>query len=136
MKKIITYGTFDLFHWGHLELLRRAKALGQHLTVAVSTDEFAEHDKSKACARPYLERAAIVAAIRYVDCVIPEVCWEQKGDDVRERDIDVFVIGDDWEGCFDDLLGSLCDVVYLSRTPDISTSGIKHTLSRVPSTLS
>ncbi len=132
MKKVITYGTFDLFHWGHLEMLRRAKALGDHLTVAVSTDAFTNEQKHKTCACPYGERAAIVEAIKYVDCVIPESCWEQKPKDVRDHNIDVFVIGDDWVGVFDDLLSGLCEVVYLTRTPDISTTGIKHSLSRVP----
>ncbi|NQU39061.1 MAG: adenylyltransferase/cytidyltransferase family protein [Lentisphaerae bacterium] len=132
MKKVITYGTFDLFHWGHLEMLRRARELGDHLTVAVSTDDFTEQDKHKQCACSYAERAAIVGAIRYVDCVIPEAKWEQKPNDVREHNIDIFVIGDDWEGTFDELLGGLCQVVYLPRTPDISTSGIKHSLSRTP----
>jgi glycerol-3-phosphate cytidylyltransferase len=132
MKKVITYGTFDLFHWGHLEMLRRAKALGDHLTVAVSTDAFTTQEKHKTCAGPYAARAAIVEAIRYVDCVIPEETWQQKADDVRQHHIDIFVIGDDWQGQFDALLGDLCKVVYLARTPDISTSGIKHALSQTP----
>ncbi len=132
MKKVLTYGTFDLFHWGHLEMLRRARELGDHLTVAVSTDAFAQKDKGKTCACPYVERAAIVAAIRYVDCVIPETCWKQKPVDVREHQIDVFVIGDDWAGEFDSLLGECCEVVYLSRTADISTTGIKTSLSKLP----
>ena len=132
MKKVLTYGTFDLFHWGHLEMLRRARELGDHLTVAVSTDEFTEEQKGKTCACPYVERAAIVSAIRYVDGVIPETCWEQKPVDVREHNIDVFVIGDDWNGKFDDILGDDCEVIYLSRTPDISTTGIKTSLSKVP----
>ncbi len=127
MRNIITYGTFDLFHFGHLEMLRRASELGTHLTVAVSTDEFTEEEKHKRCECPYVERAAIVTAIRYVDAVIPETCWLQKANDIRELDIDVFVIGDDWKGKFDHL-SSLCEVAYLPRTEAISTSRIKQSL--------
>ncbi|MBT3293884.1 MAG: adenylyltransferase/cytidyltransferase family protein [Verrucomicrobia bacterium] len=127
MSNVITYGTFDLFHYGHLEMLRRAKALGSHLTVAVSTDAFTEKDKGKSCECPYAERTAIVAAIRYVDTVIPETCWEQKVSDIKTHNIDVFVIGDDWTGKFDELK-RVCEVVYLPRTTDISTSGIKQSL--------
>lgn len=127
MKKIITYGTFDLLHYGHINLLRRARALGDHLTVAVSTDEF-NLGKGKVCAYPYKERACIVEAIKYVDCVIPEISWEQKIKDIQECEIDVFVIGDDWEGKFD-FLKEYCEVVYLPRTEGISTTQIKKALS-------
>lgn len=123
MVKVLTYGTYDLFHYGHLRLLERAKALGDHLTVAVSTDEF-NHIKQKRCVYPYEERAAIVRAIRCVDEVIPEENWDQKIDDVQRNKIDIFVMGDDWQGQFD-FLRDYCQVVYLPRTPDISSTGIK-----------
>ncbi|PJG86147.1 glycerol-3-phosphate cytidylyltransferase [Conservatibacter flavescens] len=127
MKKVLTYGTFDLLHYGHINLLKRAKALGDHLTVAVSTDEF-NLGKGKVCAYPYEERAYIVESIRFVDLVIPERSWEQKIQDVVEHKIDIFVIGDDWQGKFD-FLKEYCQVVYLPRTEGISTTQIKETLS-------
>lgn len=127
MKKIITYGTFDLFHVGHLELLRRAKMLGDHLTVAVSTDEFTAQ-KGKRCVYTFEDRARIVESIRYVDAVIPETCWEQKREDVEALGISVFVMGDDWLGRFDAELGDLCAVVYLARTDGVSTTKIKRDL--------
>lgn len=123
MKKVITYGTYDLFHFGHLRLLERAKALGDYLIVAVSSDEF-NRIKDKTCVYPFAERAAIVKAIRCVDEVIAEENWEQKIEDVLTHQVDVFVMGDDWEGQFD-FLRDYCEVVYLSRTPDISSTGIK-----------
>ena len=123
MKNVLTYGTFDLFHYGHLRLLERAKAMGDHLTVAVSTDEFNEV-KGKKCTYSFEHRARIVEAIIYVDRVIPERCWEQKVEDVRKYDIDLFVIGDDWQGKFDHLK-KYCKVVYLPRTSNISTTEIK-----------
>ena len=123
MKKVLTYGTFDLFHIGHLNLLRRAKALGDYLIVAVSSDEF-NAIKGKKCAIPDYERMAIVEAIKYVDEVIPEHNWDQKIDDVKKYDIDVFVMGSDWEGKFD-FLKDYCEVVYLPRTQGISTTEIK-----------
>ncbi|MFP4549142.1 MAG: glycerol-3-phosphate cytidylyltransferase [Fidelibacterota bacterium] len=126
MKKVLTYGTFDLFHYGHLRILQRAKALGDYLVVAVSTDEF-NAIKGKECTYPYEHRAAIVKAIKYVDEVIPEHNWEQKIDDIKTHDIDVFVMGSDWQGKFDDLK-KYCDVVYLDRTQDISTTQIKNEL--------
>jgi glycerol-3-phosphate cytidylyltransferase len=128
MRKVITYGTFDLFHHGHLELLRRAKELGDHLIVAVSTDEFNLREKNKTCVHPYSERAAIVEAIRYVDEVIPEECWDQKVTDVKKYEANVFVIGDDWKGKFDDIASDECSVVYLPRTEGISTTDIKKSL--------
>ena len=126
MKKVITYGTFDLFHVGHLNILRRAKEVGDYLVVAVSSDAFNEI-KGKKCVIPDYERMAIVEAIKYVDEVIPENDWEQKIRDVQEHDIDVFVMGDDWEGKFD-FLSEYCDVVYLPRTEGISTTQLKTVL--------
>lgn len=126
MKKVITYGTFDLFHIGHLNILKRAKELGDYLVVAVSTDEF-NHIKGKKCAIPDNERMAIVEAIKYVDEVIPENSWDQKPKDIKEHNIDVFVMGDDWKGKFDDLK-QYCEVVYLPRTDGISTTKIKKDL--------
>jgi glycerol-3-phosphate cytidylyltransferase len=123
MKKIITYGTFDLFHYGHLRILERAKQLGDYLIVAVSTDEF-NKVKGKKCVYPYEHRAEIVKAIRYVNEIIPETEWEQKRRDVVEHDISMLVMGSDWEGKFDDLK-DLCEVVYLPRTPNISSTDIK-----------
>lgn len=124
MIKVITYGTFDLFHFGHLEILRRAKAMGDHLSVAVSTDEFCRREKHKRCVYSYAHRAAIVTAIKYVDQVIPETCWEQKEKDILEHGIRIFVMGDDWAGKFDHLK-HFCRVVYLPRTEGISTTGVK-----------
>ncbi|MCL1044131.1 glycerol-3-phosphate cytidylyltransferase [Shewanella electrodiphila] len=123
--KILTYGTFDLFHIGHLNLLRRSKALGNHLTVAISTDDFNLKSKNKVCAQPYYERAEIVGSIKYVDEVIAETNWDQKIKDVVENNIDVFVIGDDWEGKFD-FLKEYCEVVYLPRTEGVSTTERKN----------
>ena len=123
MKKVITYGTFDLLHHGHINLLRRARALGDHLTVALSTDEF-NISKGKTCFHPYEDRAAVLEAIRYVDAVIPENTWEQKVKDIQQFGVHTFVIGDDWAGKFD-FLEAYCQVIYLPRTPHISTSHIK-----------
>lgn len=124
MKKIITYGTFDLLHYGHINLLRRAKALGDYLIVVCSTDEFNLQEKSKKCFFPYEQRKQLLESIRYVDLVIPETCWDQKISDIKEFRIDTFVMGNDWEGKFD-YLREYCDVVYLPRTPEISTTQIK-----------
>lgn len=129
MKKIITYGTFDLLHYGHINLLRRAKALGDYLIVALSTDEFNWNSKQKKCYFAYEQRKQLLESIRYVDLVIPEMCWEQKVSDVQEFKVDTFVIGDDWKGEFD-FLKDYCEVVYLSRTPEISTTQIKKELSK------
>jgi glycerol-3-phosphate cytidylyltransferase len=123
MIKVITYGTFDLFHYGHLRLLERAKSLGDYLIVAVSTDEFNDI-KNKKCTYPYEERAEIVKAIKYVDEVIPEETWEQKATDIKDLKVDIFVMGSDWAGKFDSLK-EFCEVVYLERTPNISSSEIK-----------
>ena len=130
MANVITYGTFDLFHIGHLRLIQRAKELAGSdgtLTVAVSTDRFNWVEKSKRCAIPDWQRAEIVGALRYVDKVIFEDSWEQKRQDVIDYKIDIFVMGDDWKGKFD-FLKDLCEVVYLPRTPDISSTGLKQQL--------
>ncbi len=128
MKRVITYGTFDLLHYGHINLLRRAKALGDYLVVVLSSDEFNWKEKHKKCYFTYEERKQLIEAIRYVDLVIPENNWEQKVSDVKEYHIDTFVMGDDWEGRFD-FLQSYCEVVYLKRTPEISTTQIKNDLN-------
>lgn len=129
MRKVITYGTFDLLHYGHINLLKRAKDLGDYLVVALSTDEFNLNSKNKKCYFSYEERKKMLESIRFVDLVIPEENWEQKASDVKEFKIDTFVMGDDWEGKFD-FLKEYCDVVYLPRTPEISTTQIKQDLRR------
>ena len=123
MKKVITYGTFDLIHRGHINILRRAKAMGDYLIVALSTDEF-NAGKGKEVYYTYEERKQILEAIKYVDEVIPETRWEQKIDDVVKNGVSVFVIGEDWTGKFD-FLKPYCEVVYLPRTEGISTTQIK-----------
>jgi glycerol-3-phosphate cytidylyltransferase len=130
MKRVITYGTFDLLHYGHINLLQRAKQQGDYLIVALSTDEFNWREKQKKCYFSYEERKQLLEAIRYVDLVIPEECWEQKRTDVKEYHVDTFVIGDDWEGKFDFLKEEGCQVVYLPRTPEISTTQIKKDLNK------
>ncbi|HAX73744.1 MAG TPA: glycerol-3-phosphate cytidylyltransferase [Firmicutes bacterium] len=127
MKRVITYGTFDLLHYGHINLLKQAKEQGDYLVVALSTDEFNEV-KGKKTFMKYADRKKIVEAIRYVDLVIPETDWNQKINDVRLYHIDVFTIGDDWEGKFD-FLKDYCEVKYLQRTPEISTTAIKKKLN-------
>ncbi|MBZ9636628.1 glycerol-3-phosphate cytidylyltransferase [Clostridium sp. FP1] len=127
MKRVITYGTFDLLHYGHINLLRRAKALGDYLIVVLSSDEFNSIEKGKTTYFTYEERKKLLEAIRYVDLVIPENNWEQKVSDVQEYKIDNFVMGDDWKGKFD-FLNDYCQVVYLERTPEISTTKIKEDL--------
>ncbi len=126
MIKVITYGTFDLFHYGHLRILKRAKELGDYLIVAVSTDEF-NKIKEKHCVYPFNHRKAIVEAIRYVDKVIPENRWEQKSTDIKKYDIDILVMGDDWKGKFDEL-NELCKVIYLPRTKNVSSTSVKNTI--------
>jgi glycerol-3-phosphate cytidylyltransferase len=128
--RIITYGTYDLFHYGHLQLLFRAKQLGTHLTVAVSTDEF-NALKGKQAVIPYAQRSAIVAALGCVDVVIPEQTWDQKRQDIINHNIDAFVMGDDWKGKFDDL-SDICKVIYLPRTEGISTTMLKQLLNKIP----
>lgn len=126
MRKVITYGTFDLLHYGYINILKRAKKQGDYLIVALSTNEFNEI-KGKKCYFSYEERKKLLESIRYVDLVIPENNWEQKIDDVKEYKIDVFVMGDDWTNKFD-FLKEHCEVVYLERTPEISTTKIKNEL--------
>ena len=124
MKRVITYGTFDLIHYGHINLLKRAKELGDYLIVALSTDEVNWNEKRKKCYFSYQKRQQLLEAVRYVDLVIPEESWEQKATDVQLYKVDTFVMGDDWAGKFD-FLKEYCDVVYLPRTPEISTTQIK-----------
>jgi len=123
MKKILTYGTFDLLHRGHINLLKRAKEMGDYLVVGLSSDEF-NIIKNKRSFYSYEERKLVLEAIRYVDLVIPEQTWEQKEQDVIDHEIDVFVMGDDWGGKFDHLKKQ-CEVVYLPRTSGISTTQVK-----------
>ena len=129
MNRVITYGTFDLLHYGHINLLRRAKELGDYLVVVLSTDEFNWNEKQKKCYFSYEDRKKMLEAIRYVDLVVPEENWDQKRSDVQKYNIDTFVMGDDWKGKFD-FLKDLCEVVYLPRTPDISTTQIKKDLNK------
>lgn len=128
MKKIITYGTFDLLHYGHINIFKRAKELGDYLIVAVSSDEFNEI-KGKKSFFNFEKRADMVRAIRYVDEVIKEDDWDQKIYDIKNKEIDIFVMGDDWNGKFD-YLSEFCEVVYLPRTPDVSTTIIKNELKK------
>ena len=127
MRKVITYGTVDLFHVGHLNILKRAKAQGDYLVVAVSSDAF-NAGKGKKAYYSQEDRMEILKAIKYVDEVILEESWDQKIRDVKEHDIDVFVMGDDWKGKFD-FLKDYCEVVYLPRTEGISSTKIKQDLS-------
>lgn len=131
MKRVITYGTFDLLHYGHINLLRRAKTFGDYLIAAVSTDEFNWNEKQKKCYFSYEQRKQLVEAVRYVDLVIPEISWEQKRHDIQEYHVDVFVMGDDWTGKFDFLKEEGVEVIYLPRTPEISSSQIKHDLYKI-----
>ncbi|MDQ0227134.1 glycerol-3-phosphate cytidylyltransferase [Metabacillus niabensis] len=126
MKKVITYGTFDLLHYGHINILQKARELGDYLIVAISTNDF-NMIKGKNCYFSYSERKKLVESIKYVDYVIPEDSWDQKINDIITLNIDVFVMGDDWKGKFD-YLEEFCKVVYLPRTPDISTTKIKEDL--------
>lgn len=126
MKKVITYGTFDLLHSGHINILRRAKALGDYLIVGLSTDEF-NSIKHKHAYHSYETRKLILESIRYVDKVIPEKNWDQKTDDIISNNVDIFVMGNDWEGNFD-FLKEHCEVIYLPRTDGISTTKIKEDL--------
>lgn len=125
MKRVITYGTFDLLHYGHINLLRRAKEMGDYLIVALSTDYFNEVDKGKKTYFSYEQRKQLLEAVRYVDLVIPEENWKQKISDMHEYHIDTFVMGDDWKGKFDFLRDEGVDVIYVPRTPEISTTKIK-----------
>lgn len=127
MRRVLTYGTFDLFHVGHIRLLERARALGDYLVVGLSTDEFNQL-KGKSSVFSYAERFAILSAVKHVDKIIPEDNWDQKVSDVLANEIDVFVIGDDWQGKFD-FLRPHCDVTYLPRTAGISTTYIKYLIA-------
>ena len=126
MKKVITYGTFDMLHYGHINLLRRARALGDYLIVALSSDSF-NAIKNKQSFFHYEHRRQMLQAIRYVDLIIPENDWEQKREDIIKHNVNIFVMGNDWEGKFD-FLKDICEVVYLERTPEISTTRIKNHL--------
>lgn len=127
MKTVITYGTFDILHVGHINLLRRARALGDRLVVGLSSDEF-NQGKHKSSLLNYENRKAVLESIRWVDEVFPENNWEQKVDDIRNYGADIFVMGHDWEGKFD-FLSEFCQVHYLSRTESISTTEIKQSLA-------
>jgi len=128
-KIVLTYGTFDLFHIGHLRLLQRLSELGNRLIVGVSTDEF-NLLKGKKTIIPYEQRKEIVEAIKYVDMVIPETEWEQKIKDIQQYNIDIFAMGHDWEGKFDSL-NEYCQVIYLPRTQNISTTQLKSSLKSI-----
>ena len=134
MKRVITYGTFDLLHYGHINLLRRAKALGDYLIVVLSTDEFNWDQKQKKTYFSYEHRKQLLESIRYVDLVIPETNWQQKRSDMHQYQVDIFVMGDDWVGKFDFLKEEGVEVVYLPRTPEISTTRIKNELIGIEGT--
>jgi glycerol-3-phosphate cytidylyltransferase len=123
MKTVITYGTFDMLHYGHIKLLRRAKTYGDYLIVGLSTDNFNKL-KGKNSYFSYEDRKIFVEAIKFVDLIIPENDWSQKITDVEKYKVNTFIIGDDWKGKFD-FLSSACSVVYIERTPGVSTTGIK-----------
>ena len=128
MKRVLTYGTFDLLHYGHIRLLKRAKELGDYLIVALSTDEFNQL-KNKKAYHNYETRKKMLEAIRYVDLVIPEENWNQKINDVKEYHVDMVVMGSDWKGNEKfEILKPYCEVVYLERTEGISTTKIKKEL--------
>lgn len=126
MKRVLTYGTFDILHYGHVNLLKRARALGDYLIVALSTDEF-NKIKNKKSYYTYAQRKMILEACRYVDLIIPENNWEQKKDDIVKYQADIFVMGDDWKGKFD-FLKDFCKVIYLPRTPEVSTTKVKEAI--------
>jgi len=126
-KTVITYGTFDMFHIGHLRILQRLSEMAERVIVAVSTDEF-NALKGKKCLIPYEHRAEIIRNLKMVDRVIPETHWEQKVEDVQKYNVDIFAIGDDWEGKFD-FLKEYCEVKYMERTKDVSTTQLKKSLS-------
>jgi glycerol-3-phosphate cytidylyltransferase len=132
MKRVLTYGTYDLLHYGHIRLLKRAKSLGDYLIVAISTDEFNDI-KSKKAYHDYETRKEMLEAIRYVDLVIPEVTWDQKISDVKDYNVDIVVMGGDWRGHEKfEVLRDYCEVVYLDRTKGVSTSKIKKELNLQP----
>lgn len=129
LKRVLTYGTFDLLHYGHIRLLRRAAAMGDYLVVALSTDEF-NASKGKTSFYDYETRKEMLEAIRYVDLVIPEENWAQKATDIEEYHIDIVVMGGDWAGSERfEYLKDVCEVVYLDRTPGISTTQVKENLN-------
>lgn len=128
MRRVITYGTYDLLHYGHIELLRRAREMGDYLIVALSSDEF-NQIKNKKSYYDYEQRKMMLESIRYVDLVIPETSWKQKVSDIAEFKIDTLVMGDDWQGAFDFLeVETTAKVLYLPRTPEVSTTQIKKEL--------
>lgn len=127
MKKVLTYGTFDCFHYGHLNLLKRAVKLGDHLTVGLSTDSF-NLIKNKTSIHSYKERKENLEQLKIIDLIIPEENWEQKFQDIRKHNINILVMGDDWKGNFDFLENDNCKVIYLKRTKIISTTLIKNLL--------
>lgn len=127
MKRVITYGTFDTLHFGHIRLLARARALGDYLIVALSTDEF-NALKGKKAFHSWEERKSLLEALRYVDLVIPENTWAQKADDIQLYRADVFVMGNDWEGKFDELAAH-CEVIYLDRTEGVSSTQIRQVMT-------
>lgn len=131
MKRIITYGTFDLLHYGHINLLRRAKQMGDYLIVALSSDNFNKIAKHKKSYFSYEKRKQLLEAIRYVDLVISEDNWEQKISDIKDYQVDILVMGDDWTGRFDFIEEETnAKVIYLNRTPEISTKRIKNDLNK------
>jgi len=130
MRRVITYGTFDLLHYGHINLLQNAKEQGDYLIVALSEDEFNEKCKNKKCYFNYDERKRLLEAVRFVDLVIPEKSWEQKVHDIELFQVDVFVMGCDWKGRFD-FMAEHCEVMYFPRTAMISTSQIKKDLKNI-----
>ena len=131
MKKVITYGTFDTLHFGHLKLLERAKNLGDFLIVGLSTDAF-NALKGKKSLLNYEDRKSYLQAIKYVDLIIPENNWEQKIEDVKKNHVDIFTMGDDWKGKFD-FMNDVCQVHYLERTPSISSTMIRSKINEIKS---
>ena len=129
MKKVITYGTFDVLHYGHINLLKRAKSLGDYLIVALSSEEFNKL-KNKKSYYTFEQRKIILEACKYVDLVIPEYSWEQKINDIKEYKVDIFVMGDDWKGHFD-FLKDYCEVVYLERTPNVCSTSTKKYINKL-----
>ena len=131
MRRVITYGTFDLLHYGHINLLQRAKQMGDYLIVALSSDDFNINSKHKKSYFSYKKRKQLLESIRYVDLVIPEDNWEQKVSDIKEYHVDILVMGDDWTGRFDFIENQTsARVVYLNRTPEVSTTRIKNDLNK------
>lgn len=131
MRRVITYGTFDLLHYGHINLLQRAKQMGDYLIVALSSDDFNINSKHKKSYFSYEKRKQLLESIRYVDLVIPEDNWEQKVSDIKEYHVDILVMGDDWTGRFDFIENQTsARVVYLNRTPEVSTTRIKNDLNK------